>query len=470
MKWLTTLLLLVSMTAIQAQPKILYYKQSSSAFAQKKIRKADLAQDIKYWMQVMEESHVNLYHATTKKALQSLATRLLAQLPDSFEHRKATLLISTLAASLNEGHLGLAADPVTDSLYVWQSKRFPYFMRGINSEGFVVEVDLSKRTPKLEPGSTILSINGHKSIDLIKKYSRYYGGLEAWKKVSVKDAIRKLLFMDDIKSPFEIVALQGSDTLRYSVDGFSRSEADSITKVLSRSILRPEPFLLKFEPGNIAVIEFNDMDRSHKEKFAAFLDSSFKIIQERKAAGLVVDIRKNGGGDFALGELLISYFTGKPYRNVSAVKYKISSHARAMATLRNENFPFQNEKNGSVYSFKVDALTTPDSQQYRFTGKTALLIGPSTFSSANMLANTIKDYQLATVFGQPTAEPGNDFGEIFPFMLPRTHVIATAPVKMFVRANGNEKDFTGIQPDVFVNEKPGGEDETLQAAVNWLHS
>ncbi len=85
----------------------------------------------------------------------------------------------------------------------------PILCAVISNEGFVVEVDLSKRMPKLEPGSTILSINGHKSVDLIKKYTRYFGGLDAWKKVSVKDAIRKLLLMDDIKSPFEIVASQG---------------------------------------------------------------------------------------------------------------------------------------------------------------------------------------------------------------------------------------------------------------------
>ncbi len=73
-----------------------------SAFAQEDPQGRS-AQDIKYWMQVMEESHVNLYHATTKDEKQG-SPAWLAQLPDSFEHRKATLLISTLAVSLNEGH------------------------------------------------------------------------------------------------------------------------------------------------------------------------------------------------------------------------------------------------------------------------------------------------------------------------------------------------------------------------------
>jgi hypothetical protein len=55
-----------------------------------------------------------------------------------------------------------------------------------------------------------------------------------------------------------------------------------------------------------------------------------------------------------------------------------------------------------------------------------------------MLTNSIKDYQLATLIGESTAEPGNDFGEIVSFMLPNTRIIATTALKMFTRANGDD--------------------------------
>jgi len=87
-----------------------------------------------------------------------------------------------------------------------------------------------------------------------------------------------------------------------------------------------------------------------------------------------------------------------------------------------------------------------------------------------MLADGIKTYQLAKVFGEPAGESGNDFGEIFDFMLPNTHIIARASTKMFIRASGNEKDFAPTQPDVLVKalHEHTAEDAVIKAAVSWI--
>jgi hypothetical protein len=468
MKKLITLLLVCIATFAVAQPKILYYKPTTASFAAAKLSKSDLQHDIRYWMQVMEESHVNLYHAISKANLEKEAALILSNLPDSFSHAQATFALSEIIALINEGHLGLATNPVTDSLYAWKAERFPYFLRDIDADGFVIEHDLSTRSPKLPEGSKIISVNGHSAVELYKKYSRYFGGLDAWRKVSVKGAIRKLLFMDNITGPFNIVARQGDDTLQFTVPGFTRQQADSINRAIMASLPGIEPFILKFTESNVAVIEFNDMYGGHRDRFAAFLETSFKTIARRKAKGLIIDIRNNGGGDSGLGDMLISYFNGKPYRNVSAVSVKISEHARAYAALHGKQIPLAEMSNGSIYEHKVEQLIKPLARANRFSGKTVVLIGPGTFSSANMLANAIKDYKLATVFGESTAEPGNDFGEVFPFMLPRTHIIATTATKMFVRANGDDKDFEGIKPDVFVKGLAGGGDEVMEAALKYL--
>lgn len=468
MRKLVLALLLFTAANSIAQPKIVYYQPTPASFAAQKVAKTDLEADIRYWIQVMEESHVNPYHAISKAGLEKEAQRVLAALPDSVSHAQATFALSELVALLNEGHLGLAGNPLSDSLYLWTAERFPYFLRGIDSTGFVIEYDLSTRDPKLTAGSTILSVNGHNALELYKKYSKYYGGLETWRRVRVKDAIRKLLFMDNITAPFTITAKQGNDTVQFVVPGFTRSQGDSISRVLASLMPGSEPFLLKFLEGNTALIEFNDMDTRYAKSFAAFLDSSFRLIKERKVKGLVIDIRRNGGGNSALGEMLISYFTGKRYRSAGGVKIKISEHARAMDRLSGREISFPQMANGSIYEHKITKLKKPEPRANRFKGKTAVLIGSGTFSSANMLANAIKDYKLATLFGESTAEPGNDFGEIFPFMLPRTHIIATTAIKMFVRANGDEKDFEGIKPDVYVSNVPGGGDEVLRAALKWV--
>jgi len=454
----------------QAQPKILYYDPPPKGFAERKIAKSGLKKDMDFWQKVLEESHVNLYHSITKAKLDSLKKAILRSVPDSLTHAEASFAISRLSGAIGEGHLGFTSNPVSDSLYKSQSLRFPYILQGFDNGAFVVRQDVSGNHPPLPSQSSIVEINGIPAQQLYDRYAAFTGGLEAWKKLNVAESIRKLLFLDNIRSPFVIKALKGKDTVSISSKGFSGSQADSISKVVASSYSIPSAFSLQFLPGNIALISFNDMNGRLRDSFAIFLKKSFAEIGNKKAGGLIIDLRQNGGGDSGLGDMLLSYISSHPYRNVSAIKVKVSRHSKALAKLREKEDPFSKSKNGSLFEYKIDKLTTPEEQPLRFTGKTAVLIGTGTFSSANMLANTIKDYKLATLIGEPTAEPGNDFGEVFPFMLPNTRVIATGSIKMFVRANGDASDFTGIQPDIFSATGIGdkGKDQVMEDAIKYL--
>ena len=55
----------------------------------------------------------------------------------------------------------------------------------------------------------------------------------------------------------------------------------------------------------------------------------------------------------------------------------------------------------------------------RFDGPVAFLIGPGTFSSANILANSIGDFHLAELIGRDTAEIPNNYGMACPVILPQ---------------------------------------------------
>ncbi|MBL7740441.1 MAG: hypothetical protein JNK14_14585 [Chitinophagaceae bacterium] len=455
----------------EAQREVLYYKDTPEGFALSKMPKAWLAEDMKFWQTVMEESHVNPYHAITRQELHQLQQEILSELPDSITHFQASFAISRLIGSLNEGHLGFASNRVSDSLYAYHCVRFPYLVQDIDNGAFIVQRDLSYAN-RLPPFSRILSINGTPVQQLYEKYASFNGGLEPWKKLMVKNNIRKLLFMDGIVSPFSIKAVVNNDTVQFTTDGYTRYQADSISKVLSAETAPYKPFTLTFANSNIALIGFNSMDGSLRDSFSVFLRRSFTRIKERNAAGVIIDLRKNGGGDSGLGDTLISYISGKPYRNTAGMKMRISQHSKALSEMRRASDPFKKWKNGKIYEYKVRSLVTPAANPLRYTGKVAVLIGPGTFSSANMLTNAIKDYQLAMLIGESTAEPGNDFGEIFSFMLPRTHIVATGAIKMFTRANGDEKDFGGIKPDMEVmntfEDILQKKDKVLDKAAEWV--
>ncbi|HZH64374.1 MAG TPA: S41 family peptidase [Flavisolibacter sp.] len=471
MRYLLFIFLLEAPFLGKAQNKILYYSEPPADFAIAKISKQALEKDMQWWQLTMEESHVNLYHAMTKAALQQLQKELLRELPDSVTHAQASFAISRLIGSLNEAHLGFATNAVIDSVYSYEAIRFPYLIAGVDDRAFIVERDLSSLN-KLPPFSRIVEVNNTPVQQLYDKYSKFYGGLEAWKKLQVKGQIRKLLFMDGIRSPFKIKAVILNDTLEFTVNGFTRKQADSLSKTLAVSGSSVPPFSLRFLNDTIAHIEFNSMDGGLKDSFAFFLQHSFTEIRKRKIKGIIIDLRKNGGGDSGLGDMMLDYINSKPYRNMSSVKIRISKHSKAYANLRGIDDSFKNKGNGELYEYKVKNLMQPKKNPIRFTGKVAVLIGTGTFSSANMLANAIKDYGLATLIGESTAEPANDFGEIFSFMLPHTHIVAAGAFKMFTRANGNEKDFDGIKPDIEVKNSladvEAKRDRVMGKAVEWV--
>ena len=471
MKFLLIAALIFITGNTSAQKAVLYQLPDPAGFAQKKFSKKELKEDMVFWQKVMEESHVDLYHAVSRNQLITLREKILTELPPAVSHAQASFAVSRLIGALNEGHLGLAFSRVSDSIYRNDAIRFPYFLQGYENNGFIVKHDISNSHAPLPALSKIIRVNGIDAAKLYQRYASMNGGLEAWRRLNVSNDIRRLLFMDNVQSPFKIDAVVKTDTLHFTVGGFTRSQGDSISKALSQLFKPEKAFSFSMLPGNIAFIEFNEMDGAYKDSFAVFLNNTFAAIRQYQAKGLIIDLRKNGGGDSGLGDMLLSYITCKPYRNVSAVKLKVSRHSKALAALRKSDDPMQ-KKADKVYTFKIDELTQPEQRANRFNGKTAFLIGTGTFSSANMLANTIKDYQLATLIGEPTAEPGNDFGEVFSFMLPNTHIIATGATKMFVRANGNAKDFTGIQPDIFSRNKTGdflqNKDRVLEDAVQWI--
>ena len=62
---------------------------------------------------------------------------------------------------------------------------------------------------------------------------------------------------------------------------------------------------------NIGIIEFNacwNLDR-----FTLFLDSAFKVLQKEDIGNLIIDIRRNGGGDSDLGDELFQYISPVPF-------------------------------------------------------------------------------------------------------------------------------------------------------------
>jgi hypothetical protein len=467
---------LATLPTLKSQNIIVYAKEPAPGFAEKKIAKDQMAEDIRFWQKVMEESHVNLYHAISKESLEQMESGLLSVIKDSITQQQAVLLIGKLAALLNEGHIGLPSSSITDSLYI-NSIRFPYLLQKVLADEWIVDRDLSTEQ-KLGVNARILSVNNIPVTKLYKRFREYYGGLETWRRQQINTYVRKLLYLSGIQSPYHIKALsEDGRNIEFTATGYTKQQADSINKVLTATAKPKDPYTFEFLPENIAYINYRSMTDQSSNPFASFLNTSFTKIKDANAKGLIIDLRENGGGNSVWGELLVSYFTKKSFRFAGGMKWKISEHYKAYLNEGQKIFNvseanwYKGMKNGELYT-SITTPRTPAKKEPFFEGKVCVLIGPNTFSSANMMADGIKSYQLATLFGEPTGESGNDFGEMFNFMLPNSHIIARASTKMFTRADGDEKNFDPVIPNITViptaADIKNKKDVVLESAVNWI--
>lgn len=123
---------------------------------------------------------------------------------------------------------------------------------------------------------------------------------------------------------------------------------------------------------------------------------------------------------------------------------------------------YLNAPDGSIISGDAEKPKRPAPNPLRYTGKVFVLIGPNTFSSANMTANAIQDYHLATLVGEPTGEPANDYGELVFIKLPNTGLSFATSTKQFIRANGDAKDPNPVLPKYVIADDPATpQDEAL---------
>jgi len=478
MKLIFLVFLALLTQTVSGQQAIAFEQKHPYDFFYKKISKEQVKNDFAFWLETMEASHVNLYHSISKPQLSSLFSDLLKKQSDSLSHTETVFLFSRLSAALNEGHLGLVSSRITDSLYN-NSLRFPFMIRKAEKDAWYISYDLST-AQQLDMNDKIVRINGITVEELNKRYFDFFGGLDTWKYEQIGFYSRKLLFLDGIHSPFHIDAIKENGEKRsFTVAGFSRSQADSINRVLAAKMNSQgnKPYEFRFLPEGIGYLNYRSMRNDRAEPFEKFLDETFTRLNDSSAKGLIIDLRENGGGDSQLGELLLRYFNRKPYIFAGGMKWKISAPYKTFLKGQvnyNEadNRFYMSQKDGDTYVYINKELKKAETKEPFFSGKVAFLIGTGTFSSANMLADGVVSYQLAKTFGEPTGESPNDFGEMFNFMLPNSYIIARGSTKLFTRANRDEKDLGPVIPDVVVRPTTADlkfkKDKVLESAVNWI--
>lgn len=343
-------------------------------------------------------------------------------------------ILSNFYQQLNDGHsMVIAPQPLWDSLY----STVPIRTRLVDDRVLITDLTSPNAAYKdLQPGTEILKINGmavqqYAEVNIVPyvsystpqdKTARVYsffltqGPLEEPVQLQLKTPKGKTFTAnfqrEQRKNPFPMA------------QGFEYKKLNKDTRLLR-------------------INTFND------ERLVSYLDSIFQKVPLPKQ--LIIDIRKNGGGNSNNGYELLGYLTDSTFLTANSVIRKYRPPMRA-------------------WGMEPDELERQqaDWKPYKkptFKGKVVVLAGPDTYSAAEDFLAAFKAMGRGPVIGQTT---GGSTGQPLFFELPFGGMGAVCS-KRDLMVDGTEFIGIGIPPDIEIN--PSAEniinqkDVALEAAL-----
>lgn len=456
---------------------------------------AALRADLDAIVALHERTCPNPYLRAAKDSIHALAERLKAAIDRPMTRREFLPLVMELQAGYRCDHYALHVPDEDIAAALARGERLlPFRAEPRNNELVVVAVAESERM--IEPGDTIVRIGTIPAADhLARLRSLHPNESERYRDVRIREAFRFRSWVAGITLPTEIEVIR-ADGSRQTVtvegvgDGAPSTErtiqlgsASTTPSPLPGELLidRP-PFQCRLLPSNppegrpIVLIDFPSMNSTLGGLWEKFLDEAMTAANARGAAGLIVDIRENGGGDSSLGDAFLARVNDRPYRLASRMVWRRSPESdqlfRMMAkpmwrwlTIALPLFipDYAALKHGEDWNYESAVARNPRVSP-GFAGPACLLFGERTFSSAMMFADGVRTYDLMLTIGQPTGGVPNALGDIGPFQLPNSRIVVPFSQKIFLRASGDEADLGPVRPHIEVAPVPD-RDAALERAI-----
>lgn len=217
-------------------------------------------------------------------------------------------------------------------------------------------------------------------------------------------------------------------------------------------------FRLELLPGNAALLTINHFLWPDKQAFKDFARDAFIRIRDAKVKTLIIDVRENPGGDDDMWkDGVLAYIADKPFRNGSSYVKKVIA-GRASGS----------EKVGDVVHGFVDSWVEPDpGNPLHFPGKTYVLVGRMTYSSAVLFSNVVQDFGFAQLVGAGGYAHTRQTGGVQNIELPNTHLRITIPRFVVDRPSG-EREPALIHPDILLPDSPLDRMVTVNALLEHL--
>ncbi|CAH2213901.1 S41 family peptidase [Tepidibacter aestuarii] len=421
--------------------------------------KNQVKEDIEFMIKTMEDVHPNLYFKVSKEDIKKEIDEQLKEIDKPINSIDVYRKCAPIISKLQDGHTSIQL-PQDYIEKITASDKILYMDVEIEDGKMYIKNTYKKEYQKYK-GWMIESINDKDSSKIYNEMSKYISGsLKPFKECCMENNFILNYYIDnELKDEYIIKIKKDTEEEIIKLKGISKEEAD---KINPKNKNNKDYYRYEKLNDNTGVITFNvfaDLD-----KFKVFLDKTFEEINKDNINNLIVDLRKNGGGNSQLGDLLIEYIYDGNYAQANRCDIKISNEiikyysdlAKEKGASEEEIKQLKDEYSkmlGQIYMQKPvvsrDYLDKP-----KFKGDVYFLIGRNTFSSAVMLSSTVKDYKMGYLIGEETGGLATNYGDIYGFKLPNTGLDAFVSHKYFVRPNGLDTG-RGVIPDYDIKDLGG---------------
>jgi len=356
---------------------------------------AQWREDLRFMAETLPATHKNLYHSISPAAFASEVRALDDQLP-SLSRAEVIVGLERIVASIGDGHTNIY--PTRDPRIGFHTLpvRFTWFEDGLYVRAARPEARrwLGARVVRIgdrsvaEAEAEVESLVGHENAGGARYWGQYLLAMpEVLAALRITDAPgevpltlataagqERVVLRPD--SPVDIMTGDIS-TLYYLQPGWLdvREASGAPTPPWLRDL--SAPFRLE-HVGDLLYARINTVQNAPGETLAQFASRLKAEIAATRPAKLAIDLRQNRGGDGTLIPPLI----------------------RAI--------------------IQSESIDQP--------GRLFVLIGPATFSAAQMLTDAFETYTNATFVGEPSGSKGNAYGDSRKIVLPNSGITVRASI------------------------------------------